>query len=46
MHDIAFEIASNPNYDDYEYGLVSLVLEFCEPKSRGSAAALYADMLN
>ena len=32
----AFKIASNPNYDDYQGGLASMVYNFFDKKSKGS----------
>ena len=36
LRDKAFEIASNPKYDGYQGGLVSMVFKFFDKKSSGS----------
>ena len=36
LRDKAFKIASNPNYDDYQRGLASIVYKFFDKKSKGS----------
>ena len=38
MRDKAFEIASNPKYDGYQRGLVSMIYRFFDEKSTGSCA--------
>ena len=38
MRDKAFEIASNPKYDGYQRGLVSMIYRFFDEKSAGSCA--------
>ena len=39
LKDKAFKIASNPNYDDYQRGLASMVYKFFDKKSKGSGIA-------
>ena len=36
LKDKAFKIANNPNYDDYQRGLASMVHRFFDKKSKGS----------
>ena len=36
LKDKAFAIASNPKYDGYQTGLVSIVYKFFDKKSKGS----------
>ena len=36
LKDKAFKIANNPNFDDYERGLASMVYKFFDKKSKGS----------
>ena len=37
LRDKAYDIASNPKYDGYQRGLVSMVYKFCDKKSTGSS---------
>ena len=39
LKDKAFEIATDPKYDDYQRGLASLVYKFFDKKSKGSGIA-------
>ena len=36
LHDKAFNIVNNPNYDGYQRGLASMVYEFLIKKTSGS----------
>ena len=36
LKDKAFKIANNPNYDDYQRGLASIVYKFFDKKSKRS----------
>ena len=43
FRDKAFNIAKNPNYDEYQRGLASMVYKFFDKKSAGSVANMHSN---
>ena len=43
LRDKVFNIAKNPNYDEYQRGLASMIYRFFDKKSSGSGVNMYAN---
>ena len=43
LRDKVFNIAKNPNYDEYQRGLASMIYRFFDKKSSGSGVNMHAN---
>ena len=43
LRDKVFNIAKNPNYDEYQRGLASMIYRFFNKKSSGSGVNMHAN---